>query len=171
VPDASGGSADLDAFVAKFNPVGGTVSQPHNEDDLVYSTLLGGSRTDIAYGVAVDANGNVYITGRTDGPSVSSTTISPKDFPLVNAYQTVVNGNGAGRADAFVAKLSASGSSLIYSTYLGGSQDDQGTGIVVDNDGNAYITGWTASFIRSDQIAFPLVNAWQTNNGAVLSDL
>jgi hypothetical protein len=166
VPDAAGGN--LDAFVAKFNLVGGTASQPHNEDDLVYSTLLGGSGSDIAYDVAVDGNGSAYVTGRTDGPSVGVNGVPPKDFPLINAYQMSANGNGTGgQADAFAAKLSATGSSLDYSTYLGGSNGDEGAAVAVDSNGNAYVTGWTASIVGSGQIAFPLVNPLQTNNGGV----
>jgi hypothetical protein len=165
VPGASGGN--VDAFVAKFNPVGGTASQPHNENDLVYSTLLGGSGADIAYGVAIDANGNAHVTGRTDGPYAGS-PVPAKDFPLVNAYQTLANGNGTGNLqDAFAAKLSAGGSTLIYSTYLGGGDADEGDGIAVDSAGNAYITGMTQSRVAP---LFPLRNALQPAHGGGVQD-
>lgn len=161
----------MDAFVEKFNPVGGTASQPHNENDLVYSTLLGGSGSDMVYGMAIDTDGHVYITGRTEGPYTGVVTVPRKDFPLVNAYQTLANCNNTSDTDAFVAKLSASGSSLVYSTYLGGSQADEGKGIAVDNAGNAYITGYTASFWRSDGfIRFPIdpQNACSPDTDSVL---
>ncbi len=98
-------------------------------------------------GIAVDADGNVYVTG-----STTST-----DFPIVNAVQPTL---GGGR-DAFVSKISADGSQLLYSTYLGGSGDEltYGSSIAVDGDGDAYVTGDT----RSDD--FPTANALQGNLG------
>jgi hypothetical protein len=99
---------------------------------LVYSTYLGGSGADAGVGIAVDAFGNAYVTGRT----------SSMDFPTAGTpSQTVYAG---GFLDAFVTKLSPT-SSLVYSTYLGGSGDDQGNGIAVDGSGNAYVTGDTFS--------------------------
>ena len=97
-----------------------------------YSTYLGGSSEDRGYSIAVYDDGNAYITGYTNS----------SDFPVYNAYQ----GNfGGGSYDVFVIKLSSNGDTLIYSTYLGGSSDDRGFGIAVDDDGNAYITGTTDS--------------------------
>ena len=116
---AAGG--DGDAYVSKLNPTGSA---------LVYSTYLGGSEGDQGFGIAVDAPGNAYVTG--------STTSS--DFPIVDQLPTY-----GGNADAFVAKLNPTGSALVYSTYLGGSGDDQGVGIAVDTSGNAYVTGNTNS--------------------------
>jgi hypothetical protein len=110
---------------------------------LVYSTYLGGSGNDAGQGIAVDSSGNVYVTG-------STTSI---DFPLMNPLQA---GN-AGDSDVFVAKLSADGSALLYSTYLGGSANDYGKGIAIDSSGNAYVTGQTAS------TNFPLMNPFQAN--------
>ena len=134
-----------DAFVAKLNAAGSA---------LVYSTYLGGSdvswcdeegacyfRGDYAVGIAVDGEGNAYITGTT--PS--------SDFPTANALQSTL----AGDSDAFVAKLNAAGSALVYSTFLGGSSREDGRGIAVDNSGNAYVTG------RTDSSDFPVVNAAQ----------
>ena len=111
---------------------------------LAYSTYLGGSEPDRAYGIAVDSAGCAYVTGFTFST----------DFPTQNAYQ----GTNAGSEDAFVAKLSAAGNSLIYSTYLGGSDYDDGYGIAVDSAGCAYVNGYTRS------TDFPTQNAYQGTN-------
>jgi uncharacterized protein (TIGR03437 family) len=120
-----------DAFVAKINPLGSSI---------IYSTFLGGTRVDNARGIAVDTFGNAYITGY---------TISG-DFPVVNALQPDYGGN----SDAFVDKLDALGNTWIYSTFLGGSGEEN-TGLIsenmptgaiaVDNLGNVYLTGKTQS--------------------------
>ena len=110
-----------DAFVAKLNPSGA---------GLVYSTFLGGVQLDIANAIAIDTSGNAYVAGLTYSV----------DFPIQNALQPSTGGS-----DAFVAKLDATGSSLLYSTYLGGTSDDIGTGVAVDSSGNAYVTGVTGS--------------------------
>jgi hypothetical protein len=121
---ASGGRAD--AFVTKLNPTG---SAP-----LVYSTYLGGSGDDGGRGgIAVDALGNAYVTGFTNSTNFPTT---------VGAFQTTY---GGGFGDAFVTKLNPTGAALVYSTYLGGSDDDEGLGIAVDALGNAYVTGVTFS--------------------------
>jgi hypothetical protein len=130
------GGGNRDAFVAKLKPDGSA---------LVYSTYLGGTADDIATSIAVDAAGHVYLTGGT----------SSLDFPTANALQPTLNGPG----DAFVAKLTADGSALVYSTYLGGSDSDGGGGIAVDAVGNAYIAGSTSS---SD---FPTANSLQPQLG------
>jgi RHS repeat-associated protein len=117
-------SGGYDAFVSKLNATGSA---------LIYSTYLGGSGSDEGYGIAVDSSGNAYITGYTASTNFPTT---------IGAYQTTF---GGGNYDTFVSKLNAAGSALIYSTYLGGSGDDVGHGIVVDSSGNAYITGYTAS--------------------------
>lgn len=98
---------------------------------IVYSTYLGGSGNDSTVGLAVDSLGNAYLTGST----------ASNDFPTAHAFQAI----GGGGGDAFVAVLNASGTGLVYSTYLGGSGGDIGNGIAVDSFGNAYITGQTAS--------------------------
>jgi hypothetical protein len=109
--------------VAKLNAAGSS---------LLYSTYLGGSNTDSGSRIAVDVHGNAYVTGTTAG-----------DFPVTpNAPQSTFGGGGS---DAFVAKLNAAGNSLRYSTYLGGSNSDSGSGIAVDVHGNAYVTGVTSS--------------------------
>ena len=102
---------------------------------LVYSTYLGGTnggnRGDYGSSVAVDSSGNVYVTG----------TANSTNFPLTeNGYQLVNNAAGSG-ANAFVTKLNSTGTALIYSTYLGGSDNDYANGIAVDSSGNAYVAG------------------------------
>lgn len=112
-----------DAFVTKLNADGTA---------LVYSTYLGGSDTDTGDAIAVDAFGNAYVTGSTQS----------SDFPTtLGAYDTTLGGV----VDAFVTKLNATGTALLYSTYLGGSGLDRGGGITVDASGNAYVTGFTQS--------------------------
>ncbi|HVX64026.1 MAG TPA: SBBP repeat-containing protein, partial [Pirellulales bacterium] len=129
----SGGG--IDAFVTELNAAGSA---------LIYSTYLGGSGTDEGYGIALDSSDNAYITGDTQSTNFPTTA---------GAFQTAYGGNG----DAFVTELNAAGSSLEFSTYLGGSQDDRGRGIVVDGSGNVYVDGMTGS---SD---FPTtVGAFQT---------
>jgi hypothetical protein len=117
---------------------------------LVYSTYLGGSGLDRAFALAVDGSGNVYLTGDTNSP----------DFPISGgALQPLMGGGTCGAApcaDAFVAKLSSAGSALAYSTYLGGVDLEQGSGIAVDASGNAFVTGFT----RSDD--FPTLHPLQT---------
>lgn len=132
--DTFGGGA-RDAFIAKLNSTGSA---------WVYSTFLGGSETDEAYAIAVDASNNVYVTGMTQSV----------DFPKMNARQNDLSG----LQDAFVTKLQASGSALAYSTYHGGGGDESGNGIGVDRSGNAYVAGVTSS---SDD--FPAMNPFQPN--------
>ena len=110
------------AYITKLNPAGSA---------LVYSTYFGGSGADFGFGVAVDAGGNAYVTGQT----VSS------DFPTTpGAYSSTLHS-----FDAFVSKLDPGGTTLLYSTLLGGSGTDQGLAIAVDLGGNAYVTGYTDS--------------------------
>ena len=118
---ASGG--DFDVFIAKLNPSG---------SGLLYATYLGGSSTDHGHGIAVDVSGSAYVTGFTQS----------NDFPLENPFQPSF---GAGGEDTFITKLNASGSALIYSTYLGGNGGEVGYSIAVDASGNAYLTGQTKS--------------------------
>jgi hypothetical protein len=111
-----------------------------------YATLLGGSATDAATGIAVDATGAAYVAGWT----LSS------NFPVANAAQPTPGGSSPGSiGDAFVAKLDAAGSALVYSTYLGGSAEDQPIGIDIDAAGHVYVAGFTSS------MDFPTVNAFR----------
>src|SRR6266852_2926104 len=121
-PTQSASGGGFDAFVAKLDPTGST---------LFYSTFLGGSADDAGNAIAVDGSGNAYVTGVTRSTN----------FPTKNALQSAVGGSG----DAFVAKLDPTGSTLIYSTFLGGSAQDSGSAIAVDSSGNAYVTGFTRS--------------------------
>jgi hypothetical protein len=111
------------AFVTKFNPAGSA---------LVYSTFLGGSGGSSGSSIAVDSNGNAYVAG----------TTASVDFPTTAGAFQLVSGGGN---DGFVTKLDPTGSSLVFSTYLGGSSSDQANGIAVDTAGNAYVTGQTQS--------------------------
>jgi hypothetical protein len=113
------------------------------DPQLVFSTYLGGSEQDDGYGIDVDNLGFAYITG------ISYS----QDFPTQHQIGSL------GGGDAFITKLSLLGDSLIYSTYLGGNQRDEGAGIVVDNEGCAYITGRTYSN------NFPTKNPYQTFQG------
>ncbi len=131
-------SSSGNPFVFKLSPAGSAA---------VYSTFIGGSATtDKAYGIALDPAGNAYIAGAT-------TSI---DFPTTAAAYRATS---AGAKDAFVTKLNAAGSALVYSTYLGGSQNDYATAIAVDAAGSAYVTGSTFSF------DFPVLNAFQPQKG------
>ncbi len=113
---------------------------------LGFSTFLGGSGTDAGTGIAVDAAGDAYVTGST----------TSANFPSANGLLSGAGGN----ADAFVAKYAAGTSaSLAYGTYLGGSDNDYGTGIAVDASGHVYVTGYTAS------ANFPNLLALQQNLG------
>jgi Beta-propeller repeat len=99
---------------------------------LVYSTYLGGGRDDFGGDVAVDSTGSAYVTGRTQSANFPTTA---------GSFDTGSNGG----EDAFVTRLNAAGSALVYSTYLGGSDDDSGNGIAVDSAGNAWVAGATRS--------------------------
>jgi hypothetical protein len=99
---------------------------------LVYSTYIGGSGYDEGYGIAVDGSGNAYVTGYTESTDYD---VTPGAFQTTNE----------GYWDVFVTKLNATGTALVYSTYIGGSGYDEGYGIAVDGRGYAYVTGWTTS--------------------------
>src|SRR5262249_13793224 len=98
---------------------------------LNFSTYLGGSLGDEGDGIAVDAEGNVYVTGTTSSP----------DFAVTNSLLSPLAGNG----DVFITKLNAAGSAVIYSTYLGGAGTELSGGIQVDASGHAYVVGSTDS--------------------------
>ncbi|QUI23830.1 SBBP repeat-containing protein [Vallitalea pronyensis] len=101
---------------------------------LIYSTFIGGSDIDEARSIAIDSMGNAYVIGETNSPDFPTTLGAfQEDFP------------GLDDSSAFIAKLNPDGTSLIYSTFLGGSDDDEGTDIAVDNKGNAYVVGETNS--------------------------
>jgi hypothetical protein len=114
-----------------------------DESDLVWSTFLGGSNEDEGLGIAVDDSGCAYLTGGTRSA----------DFPsTAGAFDRTYNGGGYAGGDAFVAKLDAAGTALIYAAFLGGNADDYGWGIAVDDLDNAYVTGqtWSQDFPTTD---------------------
>lgn len=131
--NASSGSdrAQGDAFVAKFDNAG---------TNLIYLAYIGGRMADAGLSVAVDAAGSAYLTGYTESTN----------FPTANALFPALKGQpypglNTFPPDAFVTKLSPSGSALLYSTYLGGAWLDVGSGIAIDAAGNAYVAGYTES--------------------------
>src|SRR3989454_4023203 len=103
-------------------------------DPLLYSTFLGGSTDARGLALAVDASGNVYVTGYTLSADLPTTP---------GAYRTSIG--GAGTWDAFVVKLNPSGTAPVYSTFLGGSNHDRGFAIAIDAAGDAYVAGYTNS--------------------------
>jgi len=124
VPAGSSGAnaGGTDVVVVKINS-GGTAP--------VYIAYLGGTGDETGWGIRVDDSGSAYVVGTTDSP----------DFPVENALQP----NLAGLNDAFIAKLAPDGRSLVYSSYMGGPDEDYGYAIALDDANNAYITGSTQS--------------------------
>ena len=119
--NGNGTTTTSDAFITKLSPAG----------QFVYSTFLGGSNTDVAYGVNVQSDGEAVIVGQTGSI----------DFAPYNNYGSINSGN----LDGFVAKLSADGQTLMNFAYLGGTQLDCATGVALDSQNNAYVVGYTAS--------------------------
>ena len=134
-PTFGGVAGFFDAFVAKLKPDGSA---------LVYATYLGGNNEDEADSIVVDSTGAAYITGFTASP----------DFPTAHPLKPELND-----IDGFVVKLTPEGSSLVYGTYLGGTDSDFGLGIALDVTGAVYVTGKTRS--RD----FPVKNAVQPARG------
>jgi aldose sugar dehydrogenase len=128
---------DFDGVVFKLNAAG---------NNLVYSSFIGGEDNDSTEGIAVDSAGNAYLTGGTRSSG----------FPVKSSgFQSF----RAGDTDAYLTKLDPSGSTVLYSTMLGGSATDRGSGVVVDSNGNAFISGYSAS------PDFPTQNAFQGFSG------
>ena len=113
---------NINVFLTKLDPTG---------SKLVYSTYLGGSGIDYGRAVAVDASGDAFVTGSTQSA----------DFPTMNPLQVGLDGG----SDAFLSEFNPSGTSLLYSTYLGGTGSDEGLAIALDGQGNPYIAGYTFS--------------------------
>ena len=130
---------DLDAFVAKFSPLG----------ELLFFTYIGGSRDDQADGIELDSEGNIIIFGQTES----------SDFPTSNAIYE----NKKGGFDLFITKLSPDGSSVLFSTYFGGSHDDfnhdgyHGSGLTVDHSDNIIFAA------TSESSDYPVSNEFQTD--------
>ena len=141
------GDSTIGFSLGSYNSAYPLVIDPY----LTYSTYLGGIGNDWGNGIAVDAEGNIYVTGWT----------ASVDFPLANPYQPVIGGS----FDVFISKFNPSGSALIYSTYLGGNGSDQALRITVDGKGNAYLTGRTGS------TNFPIMNAFQATFGGGTQDV
>ena len=118
-------NSDQDAFVAKVTADGTA---------LIYAGYIGGSGSDIANGIAVDNDGNAYVTGSTESGAAS--------FPVTVGPNLVY---GGGTTDAFVAKVNAAGTALVYAGFVGGSESDSAAGITVDSEGHAYVVGDTFS--------------------------
>ncbi|MFH1038701.1 MAG: SBBP repeat-containing protein [PVC group bacterium] len=125
-----------EVFVAKLNSAGSA---------LIYSTYLGGTGFDMGRGIAVGPTREAIVAGWTDAPN----------FPTSNPYQAVC----AGSDDAFIARFTSSGRTLVFSTYLGGSQSDEVFGMALDSGGDVYVAGATYS------VDFPLVNPYQAASG------
>ncbi|MFZ0828064.1 MAG: immunoglobulin domain-containing protein [Verrucomicrobiia bacterium] len=139
--EITGGYRMVDAHTVAFTVGKYDLSQPLVIDPfLSYSSYFGGNNGDTAYAVALDTNGNVYVTGQTLSTQFSAT----KSFSTPGAFQTNFAGGGL-TGDAFVCKFNAQNHVPAYLTYLGGSADDGAFGIAVDPAGNAYLTGFTDS--------------------------
>lgn len=146
-----------DAFVAKFSTTG----------VLAYSTFLGGNSLESGFGIAVDSLGQAYVAGNTTSPN----------FPTVNP---IFGRNGFGD-DVFVTKFSSQGSTLIYSTYVGGESNDFARGIAVDSAGNAHVVGFSQSqhfpvmpgALRTESVVFKSTTggaSWSNDNyGLIMS--
>src|SRR5262249_36254813 len=118
-PSRNGGS---DAFVARF----------YGDGTPIFATYLGGNALEWGYEVASSTLGETVVVGYTESP----------DFPTT---QGAVQETFGGGADAFVTRYTADGQTMVYSTYLGGSDFEEALGVALDLDGNAYVVGWTKS--------------------------
>lgn len=119
-----------------------------------YSTYLGGNNYDVGEDLAVDSSGCAYVTG----------TTRLNDFPTWNPYQSTATPGGYFGDNVFITKFSSTGSLIVYSTYLGGNDDDEGHGIAVDSEECAYVTGVTLSF------DFPTYNPYQSSSAGWIID-
>jgi len=122
----------FNGFASKLNPAGSA---------LLYSGFLGNYENTECLAIAVDSAENAYVTGEIGPPLVATKNGPAPTFPIVNNFQAAFGGS----ADAFVTKIDATGSEVLYSSYLGGSGEDLGYGIAADANANAYVTGLTYS--------------------------
>jgi hypothetical protein len=146
-----GGASNSDIFVTKLNPGGASIA---------YSTYIGGSEDDVADAIAIDANGNAYVTGETYSPN----------FPAVSAYQDDCSSTcSSSLSDAFLFALGPDGSALLYSTYFGGNGIDRGFGVAVSSASSVYVYGQTIANGQTEN--FPTTTgAYQTVYGGGNSD-
>jgi len=128
---------DNEVFVAKVSPTG----------EALFLTYLGGNGPDTARAVALDPSGNIFVAG----------TTASKDFPTRNPVQA--SASTTGEADGFVSQISASGTDLLFSTYLGGNDYDFLNGVAVDPSGSVWVSGWTTS------TNFPVRGGYQSGPG------
>ncbi len=135
------GGGTYDAFVVKLNSTGG----------IEYSTFLGGDNNDVAYGMTIDADGNVYACGYTQSTN----------FPTQNAYQS--SHSTTTSADWFITKLNSNGNALNFSTFFGGTSSEFATSITLDAEHNVYVGGYVMS-------GFPTKNAFQSSHGGGIYD-
>lgn len=157
------------AFITKLNPetsgliystyLGGTDSTGAN-----VSSACGGGCNTLGLDIAVDDSGNAYLTGETSATGFPTTPNAFKPTKSTNDCLTGINGDPLGCREAFVTKLNVTGTSLVYSTFLGGAGDDSGRGITLDKSGNAYVIGTTRA--RD----FPTKNALYANYQGGRSD-
>ncbi|TAM81965.1 MAG: choice-of-anchor D domain-containing protein [Acidobacteria bacterium] len=122
-PVQGSNAGTVNAFVTELNPAGSAIT---------FSTYLGGTGDDRAFGLALDATGNIYIAGGSQSTNFPTTV-------------GVIQGANHGLSDAFAAKMNPAGPALVYSTLLGGGGVDQANGIAVDSSGDAFVTGFTNS--------------------------
>lgn len=133
--------------ISAYDPAKTLVIDP----TLVYSSYFGGGQLDSADGMALDADGNIYVAGMT----------SSTDFPVKNAQQL----KNKGSDDIFIMKLNPTGSEMIYSTYLGGTDDEEANGVSVDASGSVYLAGDTTS------ADFPVKNAYAAKCAQTMFDV
>jgi len=138
---SANGGGGTDAFLTKFNPAGNSVA---------FSTYLGGNGDDIGFGIALDPSNDIYLAVYT----------SSTNMPMVNPIQSTLPGSGS----IFVGEFTPTASSLIYSTYWGGSSYDEPDAIALDNSGDAYVAG---TMIGG---TFPTVNPYQASYGGGVWD-
>jgi hypothetical protein len=149
-PDLTYNGGNVDAFVAKVDPMGTA---------LAYCGYIGGSQSDVSNGIAIDGAGNAYVTGETGSTEAT--------FPVTVGPDLTYNGGG----DAFVVKVNAAGTALVYCGFIGGSANDSGRGIAVDAAGCAYVTGDSTS----SEVTFPVTRGpdltYQDNQDAFVAKL
>ena len=165
--------ATRDAFVTKVNPEGSAY---------VYSTFLSGAEEDVSWSIAVGSDGSAYVAGYTDSENAPAANPAPSPAPTPQGFPTTANAyqrENSGGYDAFLSRLNPAGAALIYSTYLGGDQDEgtgadsgecltcldryDGAAVALDFAGNAYITGWTQStFVAASPSPSPMPDASPT---------